>query len=97
MAIEKAFGLFELKYSSKAKKFIKKCDEKTRNRIKEALNLISQSPFPSLAFDFKKISGEQDTYRIRLSSHRIIYSIYPAENSIRVIKIERRDEHTYRL
>ena len=89
--------MFELKYSSKAKKFIKKCDEKTRNRIKEALSLISQNPYPSQEFDFKKISGEEDTYRIRLSSHRIIYAIYHAEKTIRIIKIERRDEHTYKF
>jgi len=89
--------LFELKYSNNAKKFIKKCDEKTRNRIKEALNLISQNPYPSQEFDFKKISGEEDTYRIRLSSHRIIYAIYHIEKTIRVIKIERRDENTYKF
>ncbi len=46
-------------------------------------------------YDLRKVEGEQDTYRIRLSSHRAIYTVYWDEKTIRVTRIERRKGNTY--
>ena len=87
--------MFEIIFSSKARKFIKKCDEKTRSRLKQALLEISINPFPAKDFDFRKVSGENDTYRIRISSHRVVYEVHSQEKIIKVIKLERRKDRTY--
>lgn len=56
-----------------------------------------QNPVPARHFDLMKIAGEEDTYRIRLSSYRAVYAVYWEEKIIRVIKIEKRKGRTYRF
>lgn len=87
--------MFEFRFSNKAEKFLKKCEPKLKERVLETINIIRENPLPAKQLDFKKISGEEETYRIRLSSHRIVYKIFWTENIIRVIKIERRKDSTY--
>ncbi len=87
--------MFELRFRGKAKKFIEKCDEKTKNRLKETFQKLSQLPVPFQEYDVKKLTGEQDIYRIRIGKHRIIYAVYWEEKIIRIIKIERRKDRTY--
>jgi len=90
--------LFEVRLSKKAEKFVKKCDPKLRARLFEFFKVLEQNPVPSKEYDLKKIvGGEFDRYRVRLSSFRSVYTVYWNEKLIRVLKIERRDEHTYRL
>ncbi|MDO8537740.1 MAG: type II toxin-antitoxin system mRNA interferase toxin, RelE/StbE family [archaeon] len=87
--------MFELRFSSKSKKFVKKCDEKIRNRLKAAFEEISQNPFPAQNYDLQKVAGEESTYRIRISSYRIVYEVHSKENIIKIIKVERRKNRTY--
>ncbi len=87
--------MFELRFSSSAKKFLRDCDVKLRNRLKLLFETLSQVPLPAKDYDLKKISGTADTYRIRLSSYRVVYVIYSDQKLIRLLKIERRDESTY--
>ena len=87
--------MFEIIFSSKARKFIKKCDEKTRKIIKQVLLQVSINPFPAKDFDFRKVSGENNTYRIRISSHRIVYEVNVQEKIIKIIRLERRKGRTY--
>lgn len=87
--------MFEFRFSHKADKFLRKCEPKIKERIQQTLNIVRENPLPAKEFDFKKIGGEDETYRIRLSSHRIVYKIFWKENIIRVAKIERRKDRTY--
>lgn len=88
--------MFEIRFSNKAEKAINKCDKKLRKRLKELFEKLSQNPVPAREYDLRKISGEEDTYRIRLSSFRITYTVYWEQKKIRIIKIERRKESTYK-
>lgn len=89
--------MFEIRFSSQAEKFIKKCDSKLEIRLKELFEKLQQNPVPAREYDLRKIAGEEDIYRIRLSSYRAVYCVYWEQKIIRVIKIERRGESTYKF
>ena len=56
---------------------------------------LEQSAVPATEYDIKKIdSGEFYTYRVRLSSYRVIYAVHWKDKIIRVIKIERKKDRT---
>ena len=88
--------MFEVRLSNKAEKAINKCDKKLRKRLKELFETLAKNPVPAREYDLRKIAGEEDTYRIRLSSFRTTYTVYWEQKIIRVIKIERRKESTYK-
>jgi len=87
--------LFEVYLDRKAEKFYIKCDEKLKNRLRILFTDLKDNPVPAKMYDLKKVENEKDTYRIRLSSYRAIYTIYWIEKEIRVTKIERRKSNTY--
>lgn len=88
--------MFTIFYSNNAEKFIRHCGEKIKARIKELSILLQSDPIPSNDYDLRKIGGEKDTYRIRLSSFRVTYHVDFDERVIRILQIERRDESTYK-
>jgi len=56
--------VFEFRFSHKAEKFLKNCEPKIKERIRQTLDVVRENPLPAKEFDFKKISGEDETYRI---------------------------------
>ncbi len=88
--------MFEIKFSNNAEKFLKKCDEKIKARLNELFLKLGQNPVPAKEYDLRKIAGEANTYRIRLSRYRTTYCIYWEQKIIRILKIERRKESTYK-
>lgn len=88
--------MFEIRFSNTSEKFIKKCDSKLKKRLQGLFEKLMFNPVPAKKYDLRKIAGEDNLYRIRLSSHRTIYSVYWEEKTIRLIKIERRKESTYK-
>jgi len=88
--------LFEVRFSHGAEKFLRDCDGKLRVRFHELFRVLAQNPVPARDFDVCKIGGMDDTYRIRLSSHRTTYTVYWPEKVIRVLRIERRKDRSYK-
>ena len=88
--------MFELRFSNKAEKFLKKCDGKLKLRLVDLFQKLMQNPVPAKEYDLKKIAGEENTYRIRLSSYRTTYFVDWEQKIIRILKIERRKESTYK-
>ena len=88
--------MFEVRFSNKAEKAINKSDRKLRKRLKKLFEKLKQNPVPAREYDLRKIAGEEDTYRIRLSSFRTTYTVYWEQKIIRVTKVERRKESTYK-
>lgn len=90
--------MFDVRLSGKSEKFFGKCDEKLQMRLKTLFETLEQSAVPAKEYDIKKIdSGEYDTYRVRLSSYRLIYAVHWNEKIVRVIKIERKKDRTYKF
>ena len=64
-------------------------------RVNTVLKTLELKPVPADEYNLKKISGEVDTYRIRISSFRVLYRVYWEKKVIGVAKIERRSDNTY--
>jgi len=87
--------VFSVLVGRQPEKFLQKTEPKLRRRIQTALLKLRENPVPVHELDIKKINGMEHTYRIRISSHRIAYTVFWNEKKIQVFQIERRDEHTY--
>ena len=88
--------MFEVRFSHKAEKFLKKCEPKLLERLRALFSKLQENPAPATEYDVCKIAGLNDTYRIRLSSYRTAYSIFWEQKIVRVMKIERRKDRTYK-
>jgi len=88
--------LFEVRFSNQAEKAINKSDPKLKKRLKELFERLKQNPVPAREHDLRKVAGEKDTYRIRLSRFRTTYTVYWEQKLIRVTKVKRRKESTYK-
>lgn len=66
-----------------------------RDRIESLFTTLKVEPVPARPWDVKKIRGEGETYRVRVSSHRFIYRVLWAQMCIDVIRIVRRSDNTY--
>jgi mRNA interferase RelE/StbE len=50
---------------------------------------------PARKYDVRKISGRENTYRVRISSLRVIYVVDWSEKTVFVIKTQKRKGNTY--
>ncbi len=89
--------MFEIFLSNAALKAMKNLDKRIAGRAKKALLTLKTSPLPIKEYDIKKLEGAEDIYRLRISRYRIVYRIDWGKKEINVIKIDKRDEITYRL
>lgn len=77
--------------ADKILKYLNKISDKDKKQIEKVLLLISAFNFKNL--DIKKLSTFDNKYRVRVGSHRIIFTI---ENNLIIIEqIKKRDENTY--
>ena len=87
--------MFSVLLGRQAKKFFQRSEPKLRERLRQLFVSLKLEPVPAREYDIRKVGGAIDTYRVRLSSHRVVYTVEWKEKKIRVFEIERRDEHTY--
>lgn len=87
--------MFSVFFSNKAKKQYAKLEAKIHDRAAELLEFLESEPVPAGEYDVSKLSGRDETYRIRLSSFRFVYRVLWNEKKIEVAKIERRSDNTY--
>jgi len=80
---------FEIDYDNQPKKFLKRQERIIVKRIMDKIDLLSIIPVPS---DAKRMQGHQEqTFRIRIGKHRVIYRINYDNNLIVVVKIDKRE------
>ena len=73
-----------IKYSKSALKFLAKLDNKSVDRIRDAINGLTQKPPVG---DIKPLQGVEDNRnRLRVGSWRIIYK-YGIENQLEILYI----------
>ncbi|MES2769187.1 MAG: type II toxin-antitoxin system RelE/ParE family toxin [Bdellovibrionota bacterium] len=80
---------FKIEISSTAEKALKKIPKKDLVRIVSLIQTLAINPFPS---GCKKLSGEEETFRIRQGNYRIIYEIRKNKLLILILKIGHRKE-----
>jgi mRNA interferase RelE/StbE len=80
--------MFSIEFSSRAKK---EYDKLKNKRIDKILKTLVLDPVPAKKFDVKKLRGIKDTFRIRLGSIRIVYTVIWSNNIIIVSRVSPRE------
>lgn len=73
---------YKIEFSKAAQKFIDKQDKNQRLRLYKAIYKLPQGT------DIQKLSGYNNTYRLRVGNYRVLYEI---DDGIRLINIENVD------
>ncbi|MBN2715832.1 MAG: type II toxin-antitoxin system RelE/ParE family toxin [Deltaproteobacteria bacterium] len=80
---------YSVEVAPAAERALKKTPADVRKRIFKALLSLADEPRPS---GVKKLSGEENLYRIRTGDYRIVYQIKHAVLMVLVVKVgHRRD------
>lgn len=80
---------YQVQLTPAAKRQIRKLDPATKKRILEALEKLAAEPRPS---GVVKLTGEENFYRIRVGTYRVIYDVRDKELTVLVVKVgPRRD------
>lgn len=91
MTLRTCSKVYKIQFSKEAVKFIEKCDQKTKDRIKKCVEKISLSPYTGK--NIKKLKGmSYQLYRYRLGNIRIIYMIKEEKALIIVVTIGNRGD-----
>lgn len=79
-----------LELSKSSKKFLDKSDRITRERIINVLHALTENPFsyPGII----KLTGFEDTYRVRAGRYRIIYHVLNEKLLIIIQNIDSRGD-----
>jgi mRNA interferase RelE/StbE len=81
--------MLELKFSSQARKFLKKLDDTNWKRIMDKIEELRIEPFPKKV---KRVEGRKEkTFRMRVGDYRILYIVLKERNILFISKIDKRD------
>jgi mRNA interferase RelE/StbE len=82
---------YTIEFVRSARKEFVKLPDRIRERIVEALQLLSHDPYSEL-LRIKKLKGAEDLFRIRLGDYRLVYEINDQKLIVIVIKIGHRSD-----
>ena len=72
---------------------VRKLPRTVQQTLAPKLEALADEPRPRGAI---KLSGETDTYRLRVGNYRVLDDINDAEIVVLVLRIRKRDERTYK-
>lgn len=81
--------MFDIEYSSRSKKFLKKADKSLSKRLVEKIEKLCGDPVTS---DTKKVEGSKSLFRVRVGDYRILYEVDYRNSLIGVVKIDKRSK-----
>ena len=79
---------YQIRILPAAEKSLSKLPKKMQLRIQGAITVLASNPLPPVA---KKLVG-RDSYRLRVSDYRIVYSIHENILTVKIISIGHRRE-----
>ncbi len=80
--------MFEIEFSSIAKKFLKKAEKEVAVRVVERIEKLSEDPFPK---DVKRIVNlKEKVFRVRVGDYRIQYLVLHEKSMIFISDIDKR-------
>ena len=80
---------FHVELSRKAFRTLSRLDISDKKRAFDKIESLECTPFPA---GYKKLSGENNIYRLRFGNFRILYKIFKADNTILIFHIEKRSQ-----
>lgn len=85
-------GSWRILVTGGAKKQIKRIPRREADRIESAFDEMEMNPFGG---DVVKLGGENDTWRRRIGSYRILFKVLSADKTIFIREVTRRTSSTY--
>lgn len=82
---------YSVEFVRSARKEFEKLPARIRERVLEALTLLSLNPYSEL-LKVKKMKSTADLFRIRIGDYRVVYEIRTVKLVVIVIKIGHRSE-----
>ncbi len=79
--------MFNVDYSSRSKKFLKKADKILAKRLIEKIEKLREEP---IIHDTKTVEGSGGLFRVRVGDYRILYEVDYRNNLIGIVKIDKR-------
>ena len=80
--------MFNISFSSQAKKFLKKSEKEPTRRLIEKIEKLVIDPFPT---DVKRVVNRKEKiFRVRVGDYRIEYIVIYEKNLIFITEIEKR-------
>ncbi len=89
-------ALFEVIVYRKFMKHSKDFHENIKQKFKELIIDLATNPVPKEKYDLKRIEGKDGHYRVRVAYARALYEVLWDEKIVKILKVERRDEKTYK-
>jgi len=87
--------VYRVFFQKSAYKEYQKLPKKVRDKVDEALEILSVNPLSEI-LRFKKIRGKENHFRIRIGDYRLIYSPQDEQLIVRVIRVgNRKDVYWY--
>ncbi len=81
--------IYKVEIFKEALKQIRKLPTELQSRIQSKIDELAKEPRPN---GVKKIKGKDETYRIKVSNYRVIYSIFDNVLVVNVVQIKHRSE-----
>ena len=75
---------FDVSYSNRSKKFLRKADKVIVKRVIEKIEKLRKAP---IIHDTKTVEGSKGLFRIRVGDYRILYEVDYRNNLIGIVKI----------
>lgn len=88
--MQKGMMVLKIQLSKQARKYIASVDERTRRKLYNALDELSE-----FKGDIRKLQGYKNTYRYKIEHYRIIFKWEKGEIVIQVIEINTRTNIKY--
>jgi mRNA interferase RelE/StbE len=80
---------YKIDWKKSAIKELKNLSKEIIPRIANVVGELASNPFPD---GVKKLSGAEHTYRIRIGSYRVIYTVTKSTTEIAIIRIAHRKD-----
>ena len=80
---------YRVELSPRARRDLKKLPAQARERLRGPIDALVHTPRPTGAV---KLGGEENTYRIRVGSYRVLYEIHDQIHLVIVMKVADRKE-----
>lgn len=83
---------YRIEFSPTAESQFKKLPKEVQVRLKHRIDILVENPFPR---GVKKLSAQENFYRLRIGDHRIIYQVQGKALLILILKLGHR-KNVYR-
>ena len=89
--------MFEVHFwNNRARKEYEQLDDKLRDRINEFCEVLKETPVPFREYDINKVAGREGSFRARIGKFRMLYYVDELVHKIYILKIEKKDDSTYK-